>query len=243
MSALTTGDSADLPFHVNRFLADLLECVAEGVVAADLEGRFVLFNSSAQRMLGLGPHDVPSAQRTATYGIFLEDTVTRFPPDQVPLARAIRGETVTDCLGTHPEPESPGWSLDQRQRHPASRQRRCALRRRRGVPRGDRRAAHGRADAASVSRRRTDCGRGDDHRPAGRHRVCESRGREDDRLPARRTDREDAEGAEVRPPHGGRLRRHLGHAAEGRRVPGHAHQPQEDRRRDLLLRADDHPDS
>jgi len=98
MSAVPSWDPASLPFPLTGFPADLLECVAEGVVAADLEGRFVLFNSSAQRMLGLGPHDVPSDQWTETYGIFLEDAVTPFPPDQVPLARAIRGETVKDCL-------------------------------------------------------------------------------------------------------------------------------------------------
>ncbi len=98
MSAVPSRDPASLPFPLNGFLADLLECVAEGVIAADLEGRFVLFNSSAQRMLGLGPHDVPSDQWTERYGIFLEDTVTPFPPEQVPLARAIRGETVQDCL-------------------------------------------------------------------------------------------------------------------------------------------------
>ena len=92
------GIRSSLRFPLNAFLADLLECVAEGVIAADLEGRFVLFNSSAQRMLGLGPHDVPSDQWTERYGIFLEDTVTPFPPEQVPLARAIRGETVQDCL-------------------------------------------------------------------------------------------------------------------------------------------------
>ena len=98
MSAVPSWDPASLPFPLNGFLADLLECVAEGVIAADLKGRFVLFNSSAQRMLGLGPHDVPSNQWTERYGIFLEDTVTPFPPEQVPLARAIRGETVQDCL-------------------------------------------------------------------------------------------------------------------------------------------------
>jgi len=107
MSTSLRLDSASRPLPVTRSLADLLECVAEGVLAADLEGRFVLFNSSAQRMLGLGPLDVPSAAWPGTYGIFLEDTVTPFPPDQVPLARAIRGETVKDCLIHIRNPEVP----------------------------------------------------------------------------------------------------------------------------------------
>jgi PAS domain S-box-containing protein len=98
MSGASSADPASPHFQVTGLLADLVECVAEGVIAADLQGRFVLFNASAQRLLGLGPHDVPSDQWTETYGIFREDTVTPFPPDQVPLARAIQGETVRDCL-------------------------------------------------------------------------------------------------------------------------------------------------
>jgi PAS domain S-box-containing protein len=107
VSALPLWDSATIPLHPSGFLADLLECVSEGVVAADLEGRFVLFNSSAQRMLGLGPHDVPSDEWPGIYGIFLEDTVTQFPPDQVPLARAIRGETVQGCIVHIRNPQVP----------------------------------------------------------------------------------------------------------------------------------------
>jgi PAS domain S-box-containing protein len=98
MSAASSNDPARPPFEVTGLLSDLVECVAEGVIAADLQGRFILFNASAQRMLGLGPHDVPSGEWPVTYGIFLEDGVTPFPPDQVPLARAIRGEVVQDCL-------------------------------------------------------------------------------------------------------------------------------------------------
>lgn len=107
MSPVPPGEPASLPFPFDGFLADLLECVAEGVIAADVEGRFVLFNSSAQRMLGLGPRGVPSELWPETYGIFLEDGLTPFPPEQVPLAKAIRGETVHDCLVHIRNPQVP----------------------------------------------------------------------------------------------------------------------------------------
>jgi PAS domain S-box-containing protein len=98
MSIEPLWNSATSPGSPSGFLADLLDCVAEGILAADLEGRFVLFNASAQRLLGLGPRDVPRDRWSEAYGVFLEDTVTPFPPDQLPLARAIRGDTVQDCV-------------------------------------------------------------------------------------------------------------------------------------------------
>ena len=107
MSSQLSWDSASLPAPLTSLMADLLDCITQGVIAADLQGRFILFNSSAQRMLGLGPRDVPSDQWSGTYGIFLDDTVTPFPADQVPLVRAIRGETVRDCPVYIRNPEVP----------------------------------------------------------------------------------------------------------------------------------------
>ena len=93
---------ADNPLNpflpLNGFLKDLLESMAEGVVAADLEGRFVLFNSSAQRILGIGPTDAPGRPWSVTYGCYREDGVTPFPTEELPLARALLGESVEDRL-------------------------------------------------------------------------------------------------------------------------------------------------
>jgi sigma-B regulation protein RsbU (phosphoserine phosphatase) len=75
----------------------ILECISEGIVVADLEGRIVLFNDAARRLLGAGPVDIPLAAWTETYGLFLSDTISPFPHDQLPLAQAIRGETVIDA--------------------------------------------------------------------------------------------------------------------------------------------------
>jgi PAS domain S-box-containing protein len=77
-------------------LGPILESVADGVVVVDLEGRFVLFNQSAERILGVGSTDVTPQGWTEAYRLFLPDAITPYPPDQLPLARALRGETVTD---------------------------------------------------------------------------------------------------------------------------------------------------
>jgi len=97
MPDLLINARPSVPFPLDGFLQDLLECVPEGVIAADCEGRFVLFNTSAQRILGLGSQDVPSSGWTEAYGCFLEDATTPYPADQLPLNRALKGETVSNC--------------------------------------------------------------------------------------------------------------------------------------------------
>ena len=70
----------------------VLDSMAEGLVAADEQGKFVIWNPAAEKILGLGAADMPAQEWTAHYGIYLPDTITPFPPDQLPLARAVRGE-------------------------------------------------------------------------------------------------------------------------------------------------------
>ncbi len=77
-------------------LMSVLNSIADGVVVADDHGRFVIWNPAADRIVGLGPMDKPTAAWPQVYGLYCVDRVTPFPADQVPLARAIRGETVTD---------------------------------------------------------------------------------------------------------------------------------------------------
>ena len=72
----------------------ILECISEGIVVADLEGRILLFNDAARSFLGAGSEDVPLAAWPKTYGLFPSDRITPFPHDQFPLAQAVRGETV-----------------------------------------------------------------------------------------------------------------------------------------------------
>ncbi len=92
--------SAD-PAHVllrepGHAILSILESVTDGLVVADLSGRFLLFNQAAERILGVGLTEAEPAAWTTTYGLFLPDAATPFPPEDLPLARALRGETVVD---------------------------------------------------------------------------------------------------------------------------------------------------
>jgi PAS domain S-box-containing protein len=74
-------------------LQSVLDSMAEGLVAADEQGKFIIWNPAAVKILGLEAANLPSQQWTAHYGLYLEDMVTPFPTDQLPLTRAIRGES------------------------------------------------------------------------------------------------------------------------------------------------------
>jgi PAS domain S-box-containing protein len=73
-------------------LQSVLDSMSEGLVVADENGKFIIWNPAAERIVGLGAEDVPSGEWNQHYGVFLPDTVTPFPPEQNPLLRAIQGE-------------------------------------------------------------------------------------------------------------------------------------------------------
>ncbi|WP_447979814.1 PAS domain-containing sensor histidine kinase [Candidatus Nitrospira bockiana] len=75
-------------------LRAVLNSLGEGVVVADMNGKFLIWNPAAERIIGLGPKDVPPEQWQAEYGVYFPDQVTPYPSDQLPLARAIRGVSV-----------------------------------------------------------------------------------------------------------------------------------------------------
>jgi PAS domain S-box-containing protein len=72
----------------------ILGSIADGVVVADSNGKFLLFNAAAEQVLGIGATEAPPDQWTDRYGCFLPDAVTLYPPNELPLVRAMRGETV-----------------------------------------------------------------------------------------------------------------------------------------------------
>ncbi len=70
----------------------VLDGMAEAVVVADAAGRLVYFNTAAEQLHGVGLTGEPPEGWGQRYGLFLEDGTTPCPAEQVPLARAIRGE-------------------------------------------------------------------------------------------------------------------------------------------------------
>jgi PAS domain S-box-containing protein len=91
-------------------LQSVLDSMAEGLVTADEQGKFVLWNPAAEKILGLGAANLSSQEWVEHYGLFLADTVTPFPTDQLPLLRAIRGEaSITEMFVRNPEHTEGVW--------------------------------------------------------------------------------------------------------------------------------------
>jgi len=80
--------------------AELLELIlnniGDPVIAVDAAGKLLLFNPAAIRLYGMGISGNNQTRAKDRFGIFLPDCSTPYPQERLPLARAIRGETVTD---------------------------------------------------------------------------------------------------------------------------------------------------
>ena len=70
----------------------IFNSMGDGVIAADASGAFTIFNPSAERILGIGPIDTTPDKWSDNYGYFFPDRNTPFPADELPLARALKGE-------------------------------------------------------------------------------------------------------------------------------------------------------
>ena len=84
----SAGDLA----QVNEILESILSNMADAVIVAGRDEKFLIFNPAAQRMFGESATDITLADWSHQHGLYLPDKVTLFPSDQTPLARAIRGE-------------------------------------------------------------------------------------------------------------------------------------------------------
>jgi PAS domain S-box-containing protein len=76
-----------------RLMNNILESLSDGIIVANTHGEILIANRAATAISGKGPGDVPPAAWSVTFGLFVPGTDQPFPPDQLPLARAIRGET------------------------------------------------------------------------------------------------------------------------------------------------------
>jgi signal transduction histidine kinase/CHASE3 domain sensor protein len=75
-------------------LQSVLDSMGEGLIAADRDGHFLLWNDSANKLMGRNASNLPTEQWTPYYKVFLPDGVTPYPASELPLVRALTGESV-----------------------------------------------------------------------------------------------------------------------------------------------------
>src|SRR5947208_15355753 len=93
-----------------RMFQSVLDSMDEGLVTADENGKFLLWNPAAEKILGMGAMDLSIQEWAPHYGCYLPDAVTPFPTDQLPLVRAIRGEPAdVEMFVRNPKLEQGVW--------------------------------------------------------------------------------------------------------------------------------------
>ena len=70
--------------------------ISDGVIVADTTGKFNLVNPSVRRITGIDTMDYVPDKWSDRYGVFYSDRETAVPADELPLARAMRGESTDD---------------------------------------------------------------------------------------------------------------------------------------------------
>ncbi len=79
-----------------KLLQVIIDSIGDGLILANQQGEFVLFNRAAVRIFGQLSNEKSCEEWSSTYGLFLADKNTLFPDAELPLARAIKGEYVND---------------------------------------------------------------------------------------------------------------------------------------------------
>jgi len=77
-------------------LQSIIDTLKDGIIVANKSGDFLLFNPAAKRIAGITTSKATLEDWTSNYGIYLADTITPFPPERLPLARAVKGLKTDD---------------------------------------------------------------------------------------------------------------------------------------------------
>jgi PAS domain S-box-containing protein len=96
--AVALAQQAKALAHQTHMLKLVLDSMGEGLVAADAEGHFLIWNDAAKKLMGRGAADLPPDEWTPHYRVYLPDGITPHPVESLPLVRALRGESVQQEL-------------------------------------------------------------------------------------------------------------------------------------------------
>lgn len=88
------AQSKELMNEQNTLLQSVIQNMGDGLIVVDENRKFILWNAAGERIIGIGPMDIPIERWAQTYGFFLPDTKTIFNTDELPLVKALNGEEV-----------------------------------------------------------------------------------------------------------------------------------------------------
>ena len=79
--------------HQTGILQSILDSMGDGVSVANERGELLLVNPAAEKILGMGLRPGDFSNWTGEYGLYLPDQMTPYPVTDLPLVRAVRGES------------------------------------------------------------------------------------------------------------------------------------------------------
>jgi PAS domain S-box-containing protein len=80
----------------NTLLQSVIQNMGDGLIVADENRKFILWNEAGERIIGIGPMDISEEKWAETYGFFLPDVKTIFKTNELPLVKALNGEEVNN---------------------------------------------------------------------------------------------------------------------------------------------------
>ncbi|WP_417389774.1 response regulator [Gimesia sp.] len=91
----------------SQILQSILDSMGDGVIVADQDGNSVFWNPAAEQIVGIGPQNVDPDKWSQIYGCYLADGKTMCPSQDLPLARAMRGESLDGVVLYLENPDIP----------------------------------------------------------------------------------------------------------------------------------------
>ncbi len=77
-------------------LENILNTISDGIIVADENSKFIVFNPAAERIAGTAATDLAPEHWSEHYGVFRPDQTTELPAEELPLVQAIDGKTVDE---------------------------------------------------------------------------------------------------------------------------------------------------
>jgi diguanylate cyclase (GGDEF)-like protein/PAS domain S-box-containing protein len=95
----------------NNLLNAILDSMGDGVICANEKYEHILFNHAARKLLGAGPGQPPPERRSEVFGLYRSDRKTLYKSEDLPLGRALRGETCdnVELFAHHPDAQQGRW--------------------------------------------------------------------------------------------------------------------------------------
>lgn len=91
------AQSKDQLSEQNILMQSVVQNMGDGLVVVDENGKFIIWNSASEKIIGMGKLDIPEEKWAETYGMLRPDTKTVLPANELPIVKALYGEDVDNA--------------------------------------------------------------------------------------------------------------------------------------------------